>query len=204
MRYLILPLVLTCLEAQAATVVVDSNISLTVPIGGFEDYELTVQQNPVFDDNPTGIVFDRDGLTRLRFVNHNIDEGSDWYLANLGDSFSKETIESDSFVTFFSASADVHNVIDVGFSEFYLGVNTGQGPPVGGFSPRDVFGWAKFRNSPSGLELLESAVAYQTDGIIIGTTTTIPEPSSLLLVVICGACLIVQRKCSKMTRRGVY
>ena len=96
-KYIMLPLVLTYHGTQAATVVVDTNISLTVPIVEPEDYKLTVQQDPAFDVNPTSILFDRDGLTRLRFVIQNADEGSDWYLAEFGDSFSKETIESGDF-----------------------------------------------------------------------------------------------------------
>jgi len=56
-----------------------------------------------------------------------------------------------------------------------------------------VFGWAKFRNTPSRLELLESEVAYQTDGIVIGTTRTLPAPTSLVLAGLCAVRFSIAR-----------
>jgi len=188
-KYAVLLSALVCADARGAVVVVDSNVSLYSP-GIFSEFGLEVFQDAEGTE-PTAVFFDRDGQFLIA-LGVNIDEGSDWYLANFGDRFDMPAIESSDFVTFFRVADETHNVIDVGFGEFYLGVNTGT------FSPqeetlRNIFGWARFRNSPSGLELLGSAVAYGSDGIFIGTTRIIPEPCTLVLIAVCAACLLWRR-----------
>lgn len=61
---------------------------------------------------------------------------------------------------------------------FYLGffLQTGEGFENG------TFGWVEFENDGTGvLSVASSATAFNEGGIIVGTTTAIPEPSSLIL-----------------------
>ena len=64
---------------------------------------------------------------------------------------------------------------------FYLGLRTpaldNPQPP-----PRD-FGWAEFQNTGDDLVLIDHAIAYNAQGIIVDTTTAIiPEPSQVSLL----------------------
>ena len=53
---------------------------------------------------------------------------------------------------------------------------------------KNVFGWAKLKNTGTSLELLGSAVAYESSGLIVGTAAVIPEVSTSLLFLL-GASL---------------
>jgi hypothetical protein len=57
--------------------------------------------------------------------------------------------------------------------------------PIGQFDSRDRYGWGLLQFSINGpqlqLSLLDSAMADQGFGIIAGTTTVIPEPSTICL-----------------------
>jgi len=167
------------------TVLVDSNIVL-VPGGGFfGQYRLTISQDAGGSDW-TSIWFDRSGGD-LIFRNYNVDEGSDWYFAEVGDVFDTSTISLGSFVPF----SQIDQSYGVGISRsFYLGVNTGLGF---GDSWRSVFGWVELYNNGSEVELLRSAVTYDTAGIVIGTTTTVPEPG-VFPVVAAGFLLVPRRR----------
>jgi hypothetical protein len=149
------------------------------------EYRLTVYQDEIQYD-PTSIFFRRGypfPWQALTFTTTNIDEGSDWYLADYGDEFSTRTIEAGEFGPLWGTWQ--HETITVS-GEFYLGVNTGKGyyeDEDGYFHElRDVFGWVKLRNTPEGIEQLDCAVAYGNGGIIIGTSTVVPEPSQFGLV----------------------
>lgn len=74
---------------------------------------------------------------------------------------------------------------------------------VGGI-PLEIFldaGWFDFLTpeeqaeiSRYELEYVESAIAYDSRGIIVGTTTVVPEPSTLLLFMGCGLLLPLSRR----------
>ncbi len=164
------------------------------------DYALTIYQDPLATD-PTTIFFNyRD--SQLLFVNGNIDEGSDWYLASQGDLFSASTIANGDFILF--TRSDINgfatNPIDVPVGTLFLGVNTGsisEDP-----APyRGTLGWVALEANGSTLGLISSAVTYDAPGIIVGTLTTIPEPAAttLLGVLLClpALCLRRQRRPSR-------
>jgi hypothetical protein len=44
------------------------------------------------------------------------------------------------------------------------------------------FGWARLEYTASGLQILDQATALGGNGIIAGTTTVLPEPSTLSLI----------------------
>lgn len=119
--------------------------------------------------DPTSIYFDLEGSV-LVYRGLNVDEGSQWYFANLNDAFTAAAISQGAFREFGQSHS-----IDLG--DFYMGVNTGVGN-----HPRSAFGWALLRNTGNSLQLLGSGMTYDQQGIYIGTMTTIPEPVSLPLL----------------------
>ena len=156
-----------------AFMAIDSNVILS---GTPESYVLTVFQNFIATDW-TSIWFDRDE-TDLIFRTYNVDEGSDWYFCAYNDEFSGDTVSD---YTLFN---QIDQRFTVGYGDFYLGVNTGNGFIDFGVPDRSIYGWAHLNNSPDGLELLGSAIAYDSPGIYVGTTQAIPEPSSLSLILL--------------------
>lgn len=181
--------------ADATTVVTDANVSLS-PSGSLGDYQLTVFQDAAGTD-PTSVWFDYDG-TNIEIVNWNIDEGSDWYLVLGGDEFSARNIGDALFTTLLTIDSPA-GPIPVGSSDFFLAVNTGLGVDASGPN-RDAFGWVELSDTGTELVQLGSAMAYefpspgaQGNGIIVGTATTVPEPSALLLVAMGLAALAPRR-----------
>ena len=159
--------------ASATTVVADTNISLS-PGGALGDYTLTVYQDAAGTDFTT-VFFDFDG-TNVNFVTGVIDEGSDWYLVDGGDAFSKGNVASGLFTALF-VNLSSSGPVPVGPGNFFLGVNTGLGfdwsDPNRPDPKRDEFGWTEL--SSSGTDLAQV-------GIVVGTTIPIPEPSTALLL----------------------
>ncbi|MDQ6632568.1 MAG: PEP-CTERM sorting domain-containing protein [Verrucomicrobiota bacterium] len=56
-----------------------------------------------------------------------------------------------------------------------------------GFHPEDNYGWALITRTGSGLQVSSSATALG-GGIVVGTLTQVPEPTSIILLSL-GACL---------------
>ncbi|VGO11824.1 hypothetical protein PDESU_00371 [Pontiella desulfatans] len=105
---------------------------------------------------------------------------ADWYVVNVDDEFTPENISLDMFSPYEMGSS-----IPLAPS-FYLGVTASTLDL--GYGARNSFGWAKFGYELGGeLTLQESAVAYESGGIEIGTHNVIPEPSSALLMLVAGA-----------------
>ncbi len=67
---------------------------------------------------------------------------------------------------------------------FWLDANGNGMPGLG-----DRFGWASFTYSPSGIILISSAIESTGTGIIAGTTTAVPEPSTPIFLVMGFAAL---------------
>ena len=68
-------------------------------------------------------------------------------------------------------------------SPFYVGLYTGNQnfyPPNGIYSD-PLFGWARLVNNQGVIEMLDSALAYQAQGIFAGTLNLVPEPSVFTL-----------------------
>ncbi len=173
---------------HAATVITDDNLSWGPgSIGGSPgvpdaNYGATIFQDAGATD-PTSAWFYYD-LTTIRGINENIDEGSDWYVVSPGDTFDKQSIENELFAPLITLGPVFHPAVDVGFGQdIFLGVNSGQG-----FGPddRNVFGWVLLRPIAGVLTMVENVMSYDSPGIVIGTTTLVPEPATRTMVV-CGA-----------------
>jgi hypothetical protein len=78
---------------------------------------------------------------------------------------------------------------------FYVGLYTGNQnfyPPNGIYSD-PLFGWARLVNNQGVIEMLDSALVYKAQGILAGTQTIIPEPSTVSLAAL-GALLLGLRR----------
>ena len=189
-------LLLTTSACTFGATISNTNVVLSTT-SPFSEYSLTIYQDAAATD-PTSIFFDRQGQN-LIFRNSNADEGSEWYFANFNDVFTASTISQGAFTAF----GQVDQAYNVGFGDFYFGVNTGNG--FQGASPRrEIFGWALLRNTAGGLQLIESTVTYDNPGIQIGTTTTVPEPTtvSLLTLAVVGVFIIRRRDRSTNPRQA--
>ncbi|MEM8943928.1 MAG: hypothetical protein AAGD11_02005 [Planctomycetota bacterium] len=116
-----------------------------------------------------------------RYVGPFLDEGAAVFLVEANDDFSESRIQSGEF-----AELEIGTTYDFPQS-FYLGIRT---PNLGiGFGPPPAYGWARFEKSDNALLLLvDHAVAYECHGIVVGSLTAIPEPTTQSLGAI--LCLI--------------
>ena len=153
-----------------------------------------------------------------------MDEGSDWYEVFPGEELSRASTfagnndlwGSSLDATLFPVTPTPISIEDPIFSdplqltaasEFYVGFATtlSDSPFPNGPSDRDVYGWARFVAlgfEPPGeiqtiddLFIVNSAIAYDSAGIIVGTTQAIsvPEPSTSA-VLMTGTLLLVRRR----------
>jgi hypothetical protein len=186
---LLLAGVACCFTRLSAGTISNSNF-IFVPDTSFgAQFRFTVFQNESATD-PTSLLLTLNGST-LTPVAWNVDEEADYYLVPNLAVFSAATISLGQFPPLFVT--DHPSSLNVGFGDFYLGINTGQGIVGPGQPRRDVFGWVHFVNdAQTGLHMIDNAVTYGNQGIIIGTTTAIPvpEPHTFALV-IGGLCLVL-------------
>ncbi len=172
--------------ALGTTIVENDNMEFYFGESFDGDYELSARiYQDVGAGNPTGVVFKYDRGFLEPYVT-NVDEGSDWFLVEPGNAFSRESIEREEFPVFFNVPGPTGGEpIFVGTGEFYLGVRTSDK----GIRPeeRDIFGWARIRHTEENmLEMVENVVSYDSPGIIVGTTRIVPEPNTLTLAAMAG------------------
>jgi hypothetical protein len=193
-----------------ADVVVNSNISLaSTPAAFFGDYQITIsqKQNPIPSDI-TYFWFDHDTSSFPSGENYkyltnpatSLDEGSDWYLATSGQIFTKQTITSNNFPLFLKGdhTGFTTSPILVGSGTFYLAFTTGLGFDLNNDPNRSIFGWAQFQNTGTEIKLLSSAITYDTQGIVVGSIITVPEPASVALVFVAiSATIFVRNRFNK-------
>ncbi len=189
-------------HARADTVI-DSNFMVmpdtSIPPA---NYRFTVYQDEAGTD-PTSLWVALNGQMLTPIIG-NVDEAADYYLVPNLAVFTADTIATGMFQPF-AVVGDGWHTINIGFGDFYLGINTGQGFS-GGHPNRDVFGWVHFTNDgQTGLHMIGNAVTYGNAGIIVGTTTVIPvpEPSILALAGI-GTCLMAFAAVRKKARPRKY
>ena len=170
-------------------IVEDTNISVIASPGGFV---LSVLQTPESNDHTDiiGSTSVAGSTAMLLFEGFSLDEGSEWFATNQLDVFTRDTIVSGQFNLLGSLAVEVNQ-------SFFLGVNTGSGFVGNDYASaanRQHFGWGEFLIDQDGeLQLLDSAVAYDRNGILIGTSVAVPEPSSAFLILTGSAFFILRR-----------
>jgi hypothetical protein len=142
----------------------------------------------VRDEFKDGIRFFFDGKTISRPNNPDLGYGLDLYFVEYGQPFTKAAIDNGLVQPIYRGTRQPyveHTPIDIPDTDsFYLGVNSGfVSLDANGDTIRDTFGWALIERGLSGqLFLTNYAMAYQSQGIIVGTTQTVPEPESAIIV----------------------
>ena len=177
----------------AQTVIQNTNLVFG-PVNNFPpaNYVFTVGQStaPVQIDYTS--VWMKYSRPTLEVTTINIDEGSDWYVVKQGDVFSPENIQAGMFTKLVTFGPVVYPAANVGQSDFWLGVATGHSLS----SNRNAFGWAHMQpttTSPTGLVMVANVMSYNSRGIIVGTTTLVPEPAAIALVAI-GLPMLLHRR----------
>jgi len=169
--------------------------------GDFTDVLFGVEPITVLIDPPTPVPPNSTGIitfASLTGIAVALDEGADLYVAQAGDLFSNDTINSGNFQPLVE-DASLSSAI-VGPGDFFLAISTtgtdSGFPPLG--ADRNVFGWARLNvDDQANITLLDNAVAYGTGNIIVGQNAfAVPEPSSgIVLVALFGLGVARRRKC---------
>ena len=140
---------------------------------------VNIDQTPNGDDTATILDYDTRAGT-LRFITLALDEGSELFLVKPGDLLANPTAGT---LLPSLLHADALSV-QVG-PDFYLGAGTrsASDPGVnGGTGNWSSFGWAHFQVDTRGrLGIVDSAMGFREDGIVVGTLQAIPEPSAWLM-----------------------
>jgi hypothetical protein len=196
-RTTIIACVLSTSTLPAATVVSNANLNWQAsPPQSTTSYTATIFQDAAATDH-TLAWFDFDG-TSIKSAGAAVDESSDWYVMNAGEEFSKQAILN-GLPSPLVISAVISPPVTVGFEqEFYLGVNTGLGFESGF---RNVFGWVLLKPIGGVLTMVDNAVSYDSQGIIVGTTTVVPEPSATAIFVGAALSLVGRRRLLRLARR---
>lgn len=131
--------------------------------------------------------------SELKFDGASLDEGSSWYVVQPGDVFSPQTIASGQFTPLVTFGPLPHPAVDVGDGDFYLGIRTYSLNVPG----KPAFGWVHLNSDGTELAphatMVSNAMSYGSQGIIIGTTTLVPEPCGLAMVAGLGVIVNSQR-----------
>jgi hypothetical protein len=185
--------------APAAVVFLDSKVEFEPgppgPIPGSPpvDYGLLVDQD-VFGDY-TGTWFELGSLQAdysLVVKTFHLDDGADWYSVEAGDVFTAATIDASKFTTLLKWGQKSPPVA-VG-EDFYLGVNTGNTVP----DLRNAFGWIHFKVVDDVLTMVGNAMSYESPGIVVGSTTLVPEPNVIGMAVAAVILLVRLRQAHEL------
>lgn len=205
MRFFSLATIAVCIfvsQVEAQTVVQNSNVQFGSSIpGNFHgsNYEFLLCQDAAAIDY-TGAFFKYANPT-IQLVDLLLDEGTDWYVVRPGDVFGPSQIQAGAFAKVFEVRLPwvfPQPAADVGSSDFWLGVATSRG---GAFKSRTAFGWVHMRPTIpfpgfNELVMVENVMSYDSGGIIVGTTTTVPEPGvvTLILIGLSAFCAFCRRR----------
>jgi len=167
------------LATQAQGYIVPNGVTY-LGLSDLGGYETHVIQNPTTGDY-TGFLLKQRSQTSFAFDPF-VDEGVRTFIVSANDPVSLQPIMAGSYTELtYPNNYDFANG-----STFYLGFYTGYNPwdshgNYTGIYTNPVFGWGRFRNNDGVIEMLSSGLEYGGGGILAGTLTIIPEPSSLAL-----------------------
>ncbi len=184
----------TMLQLHAQGYIVPNGVSYAGNVPGLGS-EIHVLQNPTNSDY-TGFFLTPQGKTQPTVYTNTfsfnpfLDEGVRTFLVSSNDSISLQPILSQNYTELGNAADYVFN----SGSPFYLGFYTGYNPfttngTYTGIYSDPLFGWARMVNNQGAIQLLDSALVYNAEGIYAGTFNIIPEPSSFAIGIL-GAALL--------------
>lgn len=143
-----------------------------------------VRQGPSNPADYTGFYFINQGGSSFQFFTL-LDEGVRVFFLEGNDPITAQAIQANSYTELtYPNTYQIPNGAD-----FYVGLYTGYNPWIivngslvyTGIYIDPVFGWAELFNNNGTIQLLDSALAFESQGIYAGTTTLIPEPTTLSL-----------------------
>jgi hypothetical protein len=163
-------------QASFGQPIVVANDNIRLRPSPFDSHLLNVARSPSSDVNNcedlvcTYVVFDyEDGVLEFG-PNQFLTLSGDWYLVSAGDIFSKET--KGAYPAMF-VDRDWGPPVAVGTSDFYLGVN---------LDILGAYGWVQLRPMDDMMTMVANAIAYDSRGIVVGTTQVVPEPISRVML----------------------
>ncbi|MDP0492011.1 MAG: hypothetical protein Q7Q71_13255 [Verrucomicrobiota bacterium JB023] len=129
---------------------------------------------------------------QFKFEGPFLDESVDTFVVDAGDRFSRGSILGGEFYELVWAQTYYLP------QDFYLGVLTPSreldGPIVSQPPFDPAFGWLRIQNTNGVLSLVDHAIAYDSEGIVVGSTTAIPEPEISVFLFLVGFAAITNRR----------
>ncbi len=134
----------------------------------------------------TGFMFDSIGGSWYQYGGSYLDEGLDLYSVVSGNTFTPAAITNGDFSGFSFGS--YYNFPSIS----YIGLVTpSRDAGLTGYLP--AYGWARVSSSGGVLTILDHAIDYSGNGLIVGTTTVVPEPCVTGLIAIGLGCFFIRR-----------
>ena len=200
MKALLLVAVTLVCHPLTGAVVTNDAILKRPPALGFGDYglELSIPTTSYL------IWFDDIGFNQFQVTSNGIAEEMRLFLAPAGTRLDPAYVSSE---TPFLANAaptrpkfsmPVGMKLIISFWEDYTFAGPGSIPS----DSMDKYGWVELHNNGSGVVISRSATAFG-GGIIVGTLTQVPEPSSELLGIGCAATIVAFRVLKRRRERTI-
>lgn len=186
----------SCLLSDDCRGAVIANDAILMPYGGPADYILSLNQSIPSGEGRFAVAITQINPVQFQFDYYGIAEEYALYLASPGSQLLPSfALTTTPFVTNTGAVGPGILTLSIGQSVLlgYWDDRTFEG--VADFG--DNYGWVELFRTPTGLVELGGYTAVGT-GIIAGTSTTIPEPTSVLLASI-SFLVTCLRRCRKKT-----
>jgi hypothetical protein len=134
----------------------------------------------------TGFLFSFISGSTYQYGGSLLDEGLDMYRVFSGNTFTPAAISNGNFLKLNAGSNYSLSSI------FYVGLET-PSREAGFATLPPAYGWARMSSSGGVLTLLDHAIDYSGNGLIVGTTTVVPEPGVTGLIAIGLTCILTRR-----------
>jgi hypothetical protein len=131
--------------------------------------------------------------TKFTFRYSGIAEAYSLFLTSPGVEFGADFVNtSSSFVNNWNSPGS--GTLTLGFGQSaYIGYWDNRHGPGLTATNDDLFGWARVRNQSGSLTVIDSATAIG-GGIVIGTLQQVPEPSSIMIVLLTAGVTLFRRR----------
>ncbi len=122
-----------------------------------------------------------------------IAEAYSLYATTVGSSFDATAAASTTPIISNVSQFTDYLTLPLNQSKYFAYWNENLAAPIASFpTPADNYGWLEVTNTANGL-VLNSSVTAQGGGIVVGTTTQVPEPASAMLMLLGAAGIAIRR-----------